>query len=67
MFNKYGLLLVAAISVSSQIVVAGGDGSEFDSLAAELAGFGPQVRVVGPDEVVAFHHEVLNQVAAAHG
>ena len=37
MFNKYGLLLVAAISVSSQIVVAGGDGSEFDSLAAELA------------------------------
>ena len=36
MFNKYGLLLVAAISVSSQIVVAGGDGSEFDSLAAEL-------------------------------
>ena len=37
MFNKYGLLFVAAISVSSQIVVAGGDGSEFDSLAAELA------------------------------
>ena len=37
MFNKYGLVLVAAISVSSQIVVAGGDGSEFDSLAAELA------------------------------
>lgn len=37
MFNKYGLLLVAAFSVSSQIVVAGGDGSEFDSLAAELA------------------------------
>ncbi len=37
MFNKYGLLLVAAISVSSQNVVAGGDGSEFDSLAAELA------------------------------
>ena len=37
------------------------------ALAAELAGFGPQVRVVGPDEVVAFHHEVLNQVAAAHG
>ena len=37
MFNKYGLLLVAVISVSSQIVVAGGDGSEFDSLAAELA------------------------------
>ena len=37
MFNKYGLLLVAAISVSSQIVVACGDGSEFDSLAAELA------------------------------
>ena len=36
MFNKYGLVLVAAISVSSQIVVAGGDGSEFDSLAAEL-------------------------------
>ena len=37
MFNKYGLLFVAAISISSQIVVAGGDGSEFDSLAAELA------------------------------
>ena len=37
MINKYGLLLVAAISVSSQIVVAGGDGSEFDKLAAELA------------------------------
>ena len=37
MLNKYGLVLVAAISVSSQIVVAGGDGSEFDSLAAELA------------------------------
>ncbi len=37
MFNKYGLLFVAAISVSSQIVVAGGDGSEFDTLAAELA------------------------------
>lgn len=37
MFNKYGLLLVAAISVSSQIAVAGGDGSEFDTLAAELA------------------------------
>jgi hypothetical protein len=37
MFNKYGLLFVAAISVSSQIVIAGGDGSEFDTLAAELA------------------------------
>ena len=37
------------------------------ALAAELAGFGPQVRVVGPDEVVAFHLDVLNQVAAAHG
>ena len=37
MFNRYGLLFVAAISVYSQIVVAGGDGSEFDSLAAELA------------------------------
>ena len=37
MFNRYGLLFVAAISVHSQIVVAGGDGSEFDSLAAELA------------------------------
>ena len=37
MFNRYGLLFVAAISVYSQIVMAGGDGSEFDSLAAELA------------------------------
>ena len=37
MFNKYGLLLVASISLSSQIVKAGGDGSEFDALAAELA------------------------------
>ncbi|MBT5799850.1 MAG: hypothetical protein HOI17_08405 [Alphaproteobacteria bacterium] len=38
MFNKYGLILVTAISVSSQFAIAGGDGSEFDSLAAELAG-----------------------------
>ena len=37
MFNKYGLLLVTSISLSSQIAVAGGDGSEFDALAAELA------------------------------
>ncbi len=37
MFNKYGLLLVTTISLTSQIVIAGGDGSEFDALAAELA------------------------------
>ena len=36
MFNKYGLILVTAISVSSQFAIAGGDGSEFDSLAAEF-------------------------------
>ena len=37
MFNKYGILLITSISLSSQIVLAGGDGSEFDALAAELA------------------------------
>ena len=38
MFNKYGLLLVTSISLSCQVAFAGGDGSEFDTLAAELAG-----------------------------
>ena len=37
MFNKYGLLLVTSISLSCQVAFAGGDGSEFDTLAAELA------------------------------
>ena len=37
MFNKYGLLLVTSISLSCQVAFAGGDGSEFDALAAELA------------------------------
>ena len=37
MFNKYGLLLVGSISLSCQVAFAGGDGSEFDALAAELA------------------------------
>ena len=37
MFNKYGLILVTSISLSCQVAFAGGDGSEFDTLAAELA------------------------------
>ena len=37
MFNKYGLLLATSISLSCQVAFAGGDGSEFDTLAAELA------------------------------
>ena len=37
MFNKYGLLLVTSISLFCQVAFAGGDGSEFDTLAAELA------------------------------
>ena len=37
------------------------------ALASELAGFGPEIRVDSPEEVKAFHRDVLDQVAAAHG